>query len=87
VLNLFWENADVMTPNDMYLSVSFRVMSNKASIFIDRNTKLEEAEILKWSKSDTPRTWRAETATGEIWEVVKLRCKCLDPAKSGRIWT
>lgn len=83
---LSWPNCDVMTPNDLYLSVGFRVLGGTMTIFQNRNLAVKSAEIVEWEKNPDERGWLATSDSGEVWKVVKLKCHCNDPARSGRIW-
>lgn len=84
---LSWPNCDVMTPDELYLSVGFRVLGGEMVIFQNRNLAVERAKIVGWEKDPDSRAWLATSDSGGVWKVVKLKCECTDPLKSGRIWT
>ena len=80
-----WRNADVLTPNDLFLSVAFTIRNGEASVFQGRELILT-GQTDGWERAPTGGAWIIQMENGEQWEVVKLKCKCTDPKKSGRIW-
>lgn len=83
-----WENSDVVTPNDIYFSVRFIICDGRASVIQKRQEQEFAETVVAWGRHSTQaRVYVIEFSDGSTWEAVKLKCKCNDPEKAGRVWT
>lgn len=87
IMNIFWKNADVATPTDIFYNCSVQVINGKMTVKANYDgSTIAEETITGWAKSGNARLYWVTLENGEIWDVVKLKCNCLEPEKSGRIW-
>lgn len=80
-----WNHTDIMTPDDLFLGVGFSIRNGEAHV-IQRKEHVVSAPVDGWKRGGSPRLYIVTMADGTEWEVVKLKCKCSDPEKSGRLW-
>jgi hypothetical protein len=75
--NVNWRKTDVITPTGLHLSRSFLLLNGKGQVVGPKNVVEAEAVFISLEHQGN-RIYRATTTTGDVWEVIKLKCNCPD---------